>query len=176
MKNSKPLVLVLMGSDSDWPAMSETLKALDGFGIEAEVAIASAHRSPARTTKMVSTAAARGIEVIVAGAGAAAHLAGMCAAETILPVIGVPLATSPLAGFDALLAISQMPAGVPVATMAVGPSGARNAGVLAAQILALSRPPLQKKLADYKHTLADGVMKKDQELAELLRRQRASRG
>lgn len=171
MPAKTPLALVLMGSDSDWSAMSETVKALEGFGIEAEVAIASAHRSPERTGKMVRTASARGIEVIIAGAGAAAHLAGMCAAETSLPVIGVPLATSPLGGFDALLAIAQMPAGVPVATMAVGPAGARNAGVLAAQILALSRPQLRKQLADYKRSLVEGVVKKDKELAARIAKQ-----
>lgn len=166
---TKPLVMVLMGSDSDWPAMAETVKALESFGVAAEVAIASAHRSPARTARMVNTAPSRGIEVVVAGAGAAAHLAGMCAAETTLPVIGVPLATSPLGGFDALLAIAQMPAGVPVATMAVGPAGARNAGILAAQILALGRPWLRKRLAGYKRSLVEGVIKKDKELAERIR-------
>ena len=168
-----PLVLVLMGSDSDWPSMAETVKALEQFGIETEVAIASAHRSPERTAKLVRGAAERGIEVVVAGAGAAAHLAGMCAAETSLPVIGVPLATSPLGGFDALLAIAQMPAGVPVATMAVGNAGARNAGILCAQIVALSRPEMREKLERYKRSLVEGVEKKDRELAALIEKQRS---
>jgi len=131
-----PRVLILMGSDSDWEVMSEARKALDELGIAAEVHVSSAHRTPERTGTMAREAAGRGIQVVICGAGAAAHLAGVVAAETELPVLGVPLAGSDLKGLDALLATVQMPAGVPVGTLAIGKAGARNAGLLAARIIA----------------------------------------
>ena len=130
--------------------MREAAKALDDFGIAYEMDITSAHRSPARTSEFARQAAGRGIKVIIAGAGGAAHLAGVIAAETTLPVIGVPIPSSSLQGLDALLATVQMPAGIPVATLAIGRPGATNAGILAAQILALSDPAIAKKLAAHK--------------------------
>lgn len=131
-----PKVLILMGSDSDWEVMSEARKALADLGVEAEVHVSSAHRTPARTGQLAREAAGRGIQVIICGAGAAAHLGGVVAAESELPVLGVPLAGSDLKGLDALLATVQMPAGVPVGTLAIGKAGARNAGLLAARIIA----------------------------------------
>ena len=134
-----PKVLILMGSDSDWEVMSEARKALDELGVPSEVHVSSAHRTPERTGALAREAAGRGIEVIICGAGAAAHLAGVVAAETELPVLGVPLAASDLQGLDALLATVQMPAGIPVGTLAIGKAGARNAGLLAGRILARAR-------------------------------------
>src|SRR5512139_4240176 len=131
-----PRVLVLMGSDSDWEVMSEVKKALDELGVGSELHVSSAHRTPARTGELARGAAARGIQVIVCGAGAAAHLAGVVAAESELPVLAVPLASSDLQGLDALLATVQMPGGIPVGTLAIGKAGARNAGLLAARIIA----------------------------------------
>src|SRR5438105_3132308 len=154
---SKPQVSIVMGSGSDLEIMREAGKALDEFGIPYEMDIASAHRSPARTSEFARNAAARGIRVIIAGAGGAAHLAGVIAAETTLPVIGVPIPSTPLNGLDSLLAIVQMPAGIPVATVAIGKAGARNAGILAAQILAGADPALAAKLAAFKQQLAAGV-------------------
>jgi phosphoribosylaminoimidazole carboxylase PurE protein len=156
-----PKVLVLLGSDSDLPAMKGCTETLDRFGIPHEVRICSAHRAPRLVHEIASGARERGVGVIIAAAGGAAHLAGAVAALTTAPVIGVPLATSPLGGADALHATVQMPPGVPVATMAVGDWGARNAAVLAAQILALSDPSLEEKLKTHKRELADGVAKKD---------------
>ena len=153
-----------MGSDSDLEIMQEAAKALDQFGIAYEMDITSAHRAPARTSEFARTAAGRGIKVIIAGAGAAAHLAGVIAAETTLPVIGVPLPGSALQGLDSLLATVQMPAGIPVATLAVGKAGATNAGILAAQILALSEESLAKKLIAHKQKLARGVEEKSSKL------------
>lgn len=150
-------VLILMGSKSDAEVMGETARVLSELGIPCTMTVASAHRSPARTQKLARDAGKDGYAVIVAGAGAAAHLAGIVAAETILPVIGVPLAGSPLLGLDALLATVQMPGGVPVATMAVGKAGAHNAAVLAAQILALSDPRLADKLRARRREMADAV-------------------
>ncbi len=132
----KARVLILMGSDSDWEVMSEARAALEELGIASEVHVSSAHRTPARTGGLAREAAGRGIQVIICGAGAAAHLAGVVAAESELPVLGVPLASSDLKGIDALLATVQMPAGVPVGTLAIGKAGARNAGLLAARIIA----------------------------------------
>ena len=139
---SKPLVSIVMGSDSDLEIMREAAKALEEFGIPYEMDVTSAHRAPRKTAEFARTAAGRGIQVIIAGAGGAAHLAGVIAAETTLPVIGVPIPTPALAGLDSLLATVQMPAGIPVATVAIGKAGAYNAGVLAAQMLALSDPGL----------------------------------
>src|SRR6185312_3323374 len=141
----KPQVAIVMGSDSDLEIMREAAKALEGFGVEYEIDIMSAHRSPARTSEFAKNAAAQGIKVIIAGAGGAAHLAGVIAAETTLPVIGVPI-TSVLNGLDSLLSIVQMPAGIPVATVAIGKAGATNAGILAAQIIALSNSSVAAKM------------------------------
>ncbi|OGP54830.1 MAG: 5-(carboxyamino)imidazole ribonucleotide mutase [Deltaproteobacteria bacterium RBG_13_52_11] len=149
-----PLVGIVMGSASDRPVMEEAARILERFRVFYEMIVASAHRSPERTREYARTAQQRGLQVIIAGAGGAAHLAGTIAAETVLPIIGVPIDSTPLKGMDALLATVQMPAGVPVATMAVGKAGAKNAGILAVQILALHHPELQKKLLEYKKELA----------------------
>ncbi len=150
-------VLILMGSKTDAEVMGETARVLSDLGIPCTMTVASAHRSPARTQKLAREAEKDGYAVIVAGAGAAAHLAGCVAAETLLPVIGVPLAGSPLFGFDSLLATVQMPRGVPVATMAVGKAGAHNAAVLAAQILALSDPGIKERLRARRREMAESV-------------------
>jgi phosphoribosylamine--glycine ligase len=150
-------VLILMGSDSDAPIMSAAGDALNEFGLTWEMTVASAHRSPARVMRLVEGAPARGVKVFIVGAGAAAHLAGVVAAHTTLPVIGVPIDSSALKGMDALLSTVQMPPGVPVATVAIGKPGATNAGVLAAQMMALGDPALATKLVDYKKKLADKV-------------------
>jgi 5-(carboxyamino)imidazole ribonucleotide mutase len=164
--DNQPVVSIVMGSDSDLEIMNEAAKALDGFGVSYEIDICSAHRSPARTSEFSRQAAARGIRVIIAGAGGAAHLAGVIAAETTLPVIAVPIAATPLGGLDSLLAMVQMPAGIPVATVAIGKPGATNAGILAAQILATSDAGLAAKLAAYKEKLASGVAEKSRRLQE----------
>ena len=164
----KPLVGIIMGSDSDLPLMQEALKILDAFAIAYEVHIASAHRTPARTSQFSKTARDRGIEVIIAGAGWAAHLAGVIAAETTLPVIGVPIDSSSLKGLDALLSMVQMPGGIPVATMTIGKAGAKNAALFATQILALKYPELQQKLSGYKKKMAADVETKDEALQEKL--------
>jgi len=161
---SKPLVSIVMGSDSDLEIMRETAKALEGFGIAYEIDVTSAHRSPERTAEFARKAANRGIRVIVAGAGGAAHLAGVIAAHTSLPVIGVPIPSTALNGLDSLLATVQMPAGIPVATVAIGKAGATNAGILAAQILALSSAALAKKLDAHKENLANSVEEKSKKL------------
>ena len=164
---SKPLVSIVMGSDSDLEIMREAGKALDDFGVAYEIDVTSAHRSPDRTAEFARTAADRGIRVIIAGAGGAAHLAGVIAAHTMLPVIGVPI-TSVLNGLDSLLATVQMPAGIPVATVAIGKAGATNAGILAAQILALSSPDIAKKMQAHKQKLATGVEEKSRKLKSTL--------
>src|SRR5258705_11459784 len=158
--NNKPLVSIVMGSDSDLEIMRESGKALEEFGIEYEMDVTSAHRSPDRTAEFARKAAVRGIRVIIAGAGGAADLAGVIAAETILPVIGVPIPSTSLQGMDSLLATVQMPAGIPVATVAIGKAGATNAAILAVQILALSDAELAKKMASHKEKLAKGVEEK----------------
>jgi 5-(carboxyamino)imidazole ribonucleotide mutase len=163
---SKPLVSIVMGSDSDLEIMRETGKALEGFGIPYEIDVTSAHRSPERTAEYARGAAGRGISVIIAGAGGAAHLAGVIAAHTTLPVIGVPIPSTSLNGLDSLLAIVQMPAGIPVATVAIGKPGAINAGILAAQILAAADPALAKKLHAHKEKLAEGVEEKSRKMKE----------
>ena len=157
---SKPIVGILMGSDSDLPIMEEAAKILKEFGIPYEITISSAHRSPKRTSDYAKSAAERGIKVIIAGAGSAAHLAGFIAAETTLPVIGVPIDSSPLKGIDALLSTVQMPAGVPVAAMAIGKAGAKNAGIFATQILATFDKKLQAKLKAFKLKQARDVEEK----------------
>jgi phosphoribosylaminoimidazole carboxylase PurE protein len=161
MEAKKPLVLIVMGSDSDRPVMEEAGKILDEFQVSWEMTVSSAHRAPKRTAELAEKAAARGIEVIIAGAGGAAHLAGVIAGHTILPVIGVPM-ESPLMGLDSLLSTVQMPAGVPVATVAIGKAGARNAGILAVQILSKKFPELQKSLEHYKKGLAAKVEEQSQ--------------
>jgi phosphoribosylaminoimidazole carboxylase PurE protein len=162
----KPLVGIIMGSDSDLQVMQEAAKVLQQFEIPYEIGVYSAHRSPHRTAEYVRTARDRGLKLIIAGAGGAAHLAGVTAAETTLPIIGVPIDSSPLHGFDALLATVQMPPGVPVATMGVGKSGATNAGIFAAQILALQDERLMKRLVEYKEQLEKSVAEKSRKLAE----------
>jgi 5-(carboxyamino)imidazole ribonucleotide mutase len=164
---TKPLVSIVMGSDSDLEIMREAAKALEEFGIAYEMDVTSAHRSPDRTAEFARKAADRGIRVIIAGAGGAAHLAGVIAAHTSVPVIGVPI-PSVLNGLDSLLATVQMPAGIPVATLAIGKAGATNAGILAAQILALSNAGLAKKLAAHKQKLANGVDEKSRKLRSML--------
>jgi 5-(carboxyamino)imidazole ribonucleotide mutase len=163
---SKPQVAIIMGSDSDLEIMNEAAKALDDFGIEYEIDVSSAHRSPARTSEFSRNAESRGIKVIIAGAGGAAHLAGVIAAESTLPVIAVPIASTPLNGLDSLLAMVQMPAGIPVATVAIGKAGATNAGILAAQIIATADPQTMKKMHAHKEKLAKGVEAKSKKLQE----------
>ena len=162
--SGKPLVGILMGSDSDHEVMVEAARALKGFGIPFEMTVSSAHRSPARTAEYTRTARERGLVALIIGAGAAAHLAGVVSAETTLPVIGVPIDSSCLKGLDALLATVQMPAGIPVATMAIGKAGARNAGIFAAQIVASGDAGVAERLARYKEELAAGVEAKAEAL------------
>ena len=161
---STPLVSIVMGSDSDLEIMREAAKALEEFGIAYEIDVTSAHRSPDRTAEYARSAAGRGVRVIIAGAGGAAHLAGVIAAHTTLPVIGVPIPSTSLNGMDSLLATVQMPAGIPVATVAIGKPGATNAGILAAEILAGSSPELAQKLVAHKEKLARGVEEKSRKL------------
>lgn len=155
-----PLVGIVMGSDSDLEVMNGAAEMLEKFEIPYEMTVASAHRSPQRALNYSKTARERGLKVIIAGAGWAAHLAGVLAAETTLPVIGVPIDSSPLNGMDALLATVQMPPGIPVASVALGKGGAKNAAVLAAQIIAVSDSDMAQKLADFKKEMAEGVEKK----------------
>src|SRR5246127_2547825 len=161
---SKPVVSIVMGSDSDLEIMREAGKALDDFGIAYEMDVTSAHRSPDRSADFAKKAAERGIKVIIVGAGGAAHLAGVIAAHTILPVIGVPIPSTSLQGMDSLLATVQMPAGIPVATVAIGKAGATNAGILAAQMIAISDSGVAKKLHAHKEKLARGVEEKSKKL------------
>lgn len=160
----KPQVLIVMGSKSDLEVMEEARRALAELGVESRMHIASAHRTPDKAAELARKAKAEGIRVVIAGAGFAAHLAGAIAANTTLPVIGVPLDSSSLKGLDALLATVQMPAGIPVATVAVGKAGARNAGILAAQMLALSDDVLAKKLEESRKEMAKKVEATDKEL------------
>jgi len=153
----KPSVSIVMGSESDLPVMENAAKILEEFGVAYEMAVASAHRSPDWTRRYIREAEKKGVEVIIAGAGGAAHLAGTVAAHTAKPVIGVPIDSSSLKGLDALLSTAQMPGGVPVATMAIGKAGAKNAGVLAVQILAIGRKDLTRKLQDYKRRLEQEI-------------------
>jgi 5-(carboxyamino)imidazole ribonucleotide mutase len=162
-KTSKPEVGILMGSDSDWPVMKLAADALAEFGIDCDVKVISAHRTPGDLARYASGAHNRGMKVIIAGAGGAAHLPGVAAAMTPLPVIGVPISTKDLKGLDSLLSIVQMPSGIPVATVAIG--GARNAGLLAAQILATANPELQEKFLKFKRALAEQSRAKNRNLA-----------
>jgi phosphoribosylaminoimidazole carboxylase PurE protein len=164
---SKPLVSIVMGSDSDLEIMRDAGKALDDFGIAYEIDVTSAHRSPDRSADFAKKAADRGIKVIIAGAGGAAHLAGVIAAHTILPIIGVPIPSTSLNGMDSLLSTVQMPAGIPVATVAIGKPGATNAGILAAQIIGLSDESIAKKMHAHKEKLARGVEEKSKKLKEM---------
>ena len=163
MKHS-PRVSILMGSDSDLDIMDGASRMLDEFEIPYEVSITSAHRSPAWTRRYLDAAERRGVKIFIAGAGGAAHLAGTIAAHTSLPVIGVPIDSSPLKGFDALLATVQMPSGVPVATMAIGKAGAKNAGIFAVQILSVGDSNILKKLKSYKASLEKQVEEKAKRL------------
>jgi 5-(carboxyamino)imidazole ribonucleotide mutase len=164
VRNTTPRIGILMGSDSDWEVMSAAASRLEQFGITYEAQVTSAHRSPERTGAYASEARERGIQVLIVGAGAAAHLAGVVAAQTTLPVIGVPLDATSLRGLDALLATVQMPAGVPVATVAIGKAGAENAAILAAQILSLADRTLARKLNELKADLARQVDEKNARL------------
>ena len=154
----KPLVGILMGSKSDWDTMLNAAKALDALGIPYEVNVMSAHRTPALVDEYVSGAEKRGLEVIIAGAGGAAHLAGVCAARTLLPVLGVPIQSKALNGMDSLLSTVQMPAGIPVGTLAIGNAGATNAGLLAAAILAIKRPEVREALRKYRDAQTRALM------------------
>ena len=164
MRKGIPQVAVIMGSDSDLPVMKEAVMQLKELGIPYELKILSAHRSPEETLKYARGAKKKGLKVIIAGAGGAAHLAGVVASHTTLPVIGVPLENSPLKGIDALCATVQMPSGVPVATMAMGLSGARNAGILAGEILALGDKKIDRKLVQLKKEMALKIKKKNKNL------------
>ena len=159
-----PKVAIVIGSDSDYAVVQDALKLLSEWGVACEVTVSSAHRSPDRTHRYAITLEERGLQVVIACAGAAAHLAGVIASHTILPVIGVPVDSSPLKGLDSLLSTSMMPAGVPVATMGIGKAGATNAAILAAQILARNDPALAQKLKDYKKQMAERVEERDREL------------
>ena len=156
-KKSVRRVAILMGSRNDWDSMRPAAEALEALGIESDLRVISAHRTPARLTAFLETAEERGIEVIIAGAGGAAHLAGGVAAQTALPVLGVPIDSSPLQGLDALLATVQMPGGVPVATFAIGKAGAKNAGLFAGAILARSDAAVRERLTKYREAQAAGV-------------------
>jgi phosphoribosylaminoimidazole carboxylase PurE protein len=171
-KNRKQaLVGILMGSDTDLPVMSEAGKVLDKFGIAFEMEVVSAHRTPARAHEYATTAQKRGLKVLIAAAGAAAHLAGVIAANTTLPVIGVPMGTSSLNGMDALLSTVQMPGGIPVATMAIDKAGAVNSAIFAAEILGLSDPAIAQKLVEHKADLARAVDEKKRAPAGTARRE-----
>ena len=163
---SNPLVTVLMGSDNDYDTMAEAVKVMKQFDIPFEVFVTSAHRTPARTVEIIDNAVAKGVKVFIVGAGAAAHLAGVVAAHTTLPVIGVPIDASALKGVDALYATVMMPGGIPVATMAIGKAGAKNAGLLAASILSTSDDALSARLSDYRADMVGVVAAKSDALQE----------
>jgi len=166
--SKKPKVAVLMGSDSDLPVMESAVSLLTDFGVEFELRVLSAHRSPEAVREFATGAEGRGVKVIIAGAGGAAHLAGVIASMTTLPVIGVPMPTDRAGGMDSLLSIVQMPQGVPVATMAIGKGGAANAALLAAQILALSDKKLAAALRKHKKTMAGKVAEADNKVQQRL--------
>ncbi len=158
---ASPLVGILMGSDSDLPTMQEAVKLLQEFGVPHEIHICSAHRTPERLARYARQAERRGLRVLIAGAGGAAHLAGVLAAHLTLPVIGIPMESGPLGGLDALLSTVQMPGGIPVATVAIGRAGARNAALVAVEILALSDPALRRRLREHRARMAAEVAAKD---------------
>lgn len=162
---TQPIIGIIMGSDSDLPTMQGAIAVCEEFGVACEVAIVSAHRTPERMVDYAQSALGRGIKVIIAGAGGAAHLPGMVASLTILPVIGVPVPSRHLQGIDSLYSIVQMPAGIPVATVAIG--NAKNAGLLAVQILATQLPELQQKVQHYRQTLTESVMAKQTKLEQI---------
>lgn len=168
---AQAMVCIVMGSASDWPVMQGAADMLARLHVPYEVTVSSAHRAPQRTAALAHEAAQRGVQVLIAGAGGAAHLAGVMAAHTTLPVIGVPIDSSSLQGLDALLATVQMPQGIPVATVAIGKAGAANAGILAAQILALQDAELAARLRQYKAELAAGVERADATLQAQLQEQ-----
>lgn len=153
-----PLVAVLMGSKSDWEVMRQSADLLAKFGVAHECRVLSAHRTPVQTAEYVAAAESRGIEVVIAAAGGAAHLAGVCAAHTVLPVLGVPMESASLKGMDSLLSTVQMPAGIPVGTLAIGAPGARNAALLAVAILAGSRPELRRKLRQFRAEQSEKIL------------------
>ena len=165
-EKSSPPVGILMGSDSDWPKIKAVAKALDEFGVPHEIRVMSAHRTPENVRQYATMAAARGLKVIIAAAGGAAHLAGVVASHTTLPVIGIPVATDMQGGLDSLLSVVQMPGDVPVATVGVGGGGPRNAGLLAIEILALADTDLQEKLIDFKQHLVEKVAAKNAALQQ----------
>jgi 5-(carboxyamino)imidazole ribonucleotide mutase len=167
-----PHVAILMGSDSDWPKIQGAAAALDEFGVGYEVRVMSAHRTPEVVQQYAATASKRGLKVIIAAAGGAAHLAGVVASQTILPVIGLPVATDLAGGLDSLLSVVQMPGDVPVAAVAVGGGGPRNAGLLAVQILALGDVALQDKLVEFKRKLTEKIGKKDAALQHVLSKEK----
>lgn len=171
-KQGNAIVGILMGSDTDLPVMSEVAKTLGKFGIAYEMEVVSAHRTPARAHEYATSALGRGVKVLIVGAGAAAHLGGVIAANTTLPVIGVPLATSALNGLDALLATVQMPGGIPVATMAIDKAGAMNAAIFAAEILGLSDAKIAQRLVAHKEDLVHGVAEKNARLQEQLKQKK----
>ena len=156
---ANPLVVVVMGSKSDWETMRQADEVLAKFEVPHECRVLSAHRTPVETAEYVNQAESRGVEVIIAAAGGAAHLAGVCAAHTVLPVLGVPMESSSLKGLDSLLSTVQMPAGIPVGTLALGPAGARNAALLAVAILATSRPDLREKLRRFRADQRERVLR-----------------
>jgi 5-(carboxyamino)imidazole ribonucleotide mutase len=157
-KNQKPLVSIIMGSTSDWETMKNASDILTEFDVAHETKVVSAHRTPDLLFEFAKTAEERGIEVIIAGAGGAAHLPGMCASQTVLPVLGVPVQSKALSGMDSLLSIVQMPAGVPVGTLAIGTAGAKNAALFAVSILANSRDDLRKKLHEFRNKQTQTVL------------------
>jgi 5-(carboxyamino)imidazole ribonucleotide mutase len=156
--NMKPLVGVIMGSKSDWPTMKLAVEILEEFDVPHEVKVVSAHRTPDLMFEYAASAAEKGLKIIIAGAGGAAHLPGMVASKTTLPVLGVPIQSKALSGYDSLLSIAQMPAGIPVGTLAIGDAGAKNAGILAAQILSAFDSDLSKKVSDYRKEQSDFVI------------------
>ena len=167
-EQNAPVVGIVMGSDSDWPKIKASAAALDEFGVSYEVHVMSAHRTPEVVRQFATMAAARGLKVLIAAAGGAAHLAGVIASHTTLPVIGIPVQTDMLGGLDSLLSTVQMPGDVPVATVAVGGGGPRNAGLLAVQILAISNKELQEKLAQFRHALSEKIGAKNDALQETI--------
>ena len=166
-QGKRPLVGIVMGSDSDLEVMAEAASSLDAFGIPYEMTVASAHRSPERTARYARSASAKGLQVIIAGAGGAAHLAGVLASQTVLPVIGVPIPSSVLGGMDSLLSTVQMPGGIAVATMAIGKAGARNAGILAAQILSLKYPEILDLLEKHRDQMEREIERKSKAVGKV---------
>jgi 5-(carboxyamino)imidazole ribonucleotide mutase len=172
---SQPLVGIILGSDSDWPKVQKAREALNEFGVASEVRVMSAHRTPRLVEQYATSAADRGLKVIIAAAGGAAHLAGVIAAHTTLPVVGLPVPTAELGGLDSLLSTVQMPGDVPVVSVAVGMGGARNAGLFAVQILALSNPQLAAQLREFKKKLESKIAARDKALQDQLTDQPPSR-